>query len=334
MWGRACTPQPLFEDEGGELAELSMISRSKYAKGWGRWLTFLAEHDSDALKLEPADRCSKARLQAYVDHLRRSANSEGTIVNRLQELAVVAKAMAPGFDPRLVNRYISAVRSKAAPVRSKAHVPPADALLDLGLRLMAGAASEANSLDQAVTFRDGLVVAFLTMHPIRRRNLADFKIGRNLIRQGDGYMVVFAASETKNGTPYENRLADVIVEPMKRYLAVFRPVLAARTGRWTRDVGDAVWVSADGSPMTQEGLSGRIDFRTREAFGKSVSLHRFRDSAASALAVRDPARVRVAAPLLGHRSLATTEKHYIQATGLEAQRSFLEVIEQVRRDRR
>jgi integrase len=330
LWAQACAPQSLFEDEGGELGALSSISRAKYAKGWGRWLSFLAEHDPHALQLPPADRCSKARVQAYVDQLRRSGNSEGTIVNRLQELAVVTRVMASGFDPRLINRYISAVRSKARPVRSKSHVRPANELLDLGLRLMA-TAIDAGDLDHAVAFRDGLIVGFLAMHPVRRRNLADFKIGRNLIRQGNGFIVTFAGSETKTGAVFENRLAELLVEPMNQYLRQWRPILAKRTGRWKRDLDDAVWVSVDGSPMSQEGLSGRIELRTLEAFGKAISPHRFRDAAATTLVIEDPARAHVAARLLGHRSLATTEKHYIQASGLEAQRSFLEVMIEARR---
>jgi site-specific recombinase XerD len=200
------------------------------------------------------------------------------------------------------------------------------------MRLMAGASDPAD-LGHAIAYRDGLIIAFLAMHPVRLRNLADFDLGRNLIRQSTGFMVAFTGGETKNGAPYENTLAEFLVASMDQYLRIWRPVLDARTGRWKRDVGDAVWVSSDGSPMSQKGLSGRIELRTREAFGKAMSPHRFRDAAATTLAINDPARVRVAAPVLGHRSLATTEKHYIQASGLQAQRSYLEVIAEARRER-
>lgn len=223
------------------------------------------------------------------------------------------------------------MRSKVKPVRSKAHVRPTNELVDLGVRLMDGASDPAE-IGHSIAYRDGLIIAFLAMHPVRRRNLADFDLGRNLIRQGAGFIVAFSGRETKNHVPYENALAEFLIEPMARYLRTWRPILAGRTGRWKRDVGDAVWVSVDGSPMSQEGLSGRIEMRTKEAFGKAISPHQFRDAAATTLAINDPARVRVAAPVLGHRSLATTDKHYIQATGLQAQRSFLEVIEEARRD--
>ena len=82
--------------------------------------------------------------------------------------------------------------------------------------------------------------------------------------------------------------------------------------------------------MSQEGLSGRIELRTREAFGKAMNPHLFRDAAATTLAIVDPEHVRAAAPVLGHRNFGTTERHYIQAKGLQAQGSLLEVIRGIR----
>lgn len=329
LWAKAFVPQSLFEDDGGRLAHLAEISRLKYAKGWGRWIAFLASHAVETLFLTPAERCTRANLQAYIDHLREAGNSEGTIVNRLGELLAVTAALDPAFDPRLLNRYIAALRSKVKPVRGKSHVRSANELVDLGVRLMESASDTAD-LDHALAFRDGLIIAFLVLHPVRRRNLVNFELGRNLLRQGEGYMVSFAGSETKNGAPLELPLAEMLVEPMKQYLDIWRPVLMVRTGRWTRDVGASVWVSSDGSPLGKEGMSGRIELRTREAFGRAINPHAFRDASATTLTIADPARVRSAVSLLGHRSLATTEKHYIQATGLEAQRSFLEVIAEAR----
>lgn len=329
LWAKACAPQSLFEDDGGGLSHLAEISRNKYSKGWGRWISFLASRAVDALDLTPAERCTKINLQAYIDHLREVGNSDGTVVNRLGELMAVTAALGPAFDPRLLNRYIATLRSKARPVRSKSHVRPADELVDLGVRLMESA-TVPGELEHALAFRDGLIIAFLALHPLRRRNLVNFELGKNLLRQGAGYMVSFSGSETKNGAPLELPLADILVELMNQYLDIWRPVLMARKGRWTRPVGTRVWVSGDGSPLGEEGISGRIELRTRKALGKAINPHAFRDASATTLTIADPARIRSAAPLLGHRSLATTEKHYIQATGLDAQRSYLEVLKAAR----
>jgi len=320
-WALACAPKSPFEDgPGGELAEASPSTRTKYEKGWGRWLAFQAQHAPD-----PASRrtAGKPQLQAFVEHLQAFGNSWGTIHNRLQELAVMLPIMGYDIDQRALDRFLATTRSRVRPVRSKAHVRPATELVDLGFKLMASA-DPLRGLDDAITFRDGLIIAFLALHPVRRRNLAAFDLGINLVPQSNGYMVTFKT--TKTGVPYEAILADALLEAMNKYLTEARPILMAQSGRWKAEIGAAVWVSSDGSPMSQEGLAGRIKLRTQDAFGTAISPHRFRDAAATYLAIADPARVRLAAPLLSHRSLSTTEQHYIQAEGLQAQQTYLKVI--------
>jgi integrase len=70
---------------------------------------------------------------------------------------------------------------------------------------------------------------------------------------------------------------------------------------------------------------------TRKAFGHSVNPHLFRDSAATALAINDPIHVRLAAPLLGHRTFSTIERNYIQAQTIEAHRQFADKLIELRR---
>jgi integrase/recombinase XerD len=328
-WHLACEPVTLFDEEGGELAGKRPISIRKYAKGYGRWLTFLAHHDPAALELTPGERITTPRVKAYEAHLRAAGNGTSTRINRLEELAVAGRVMDPAFSDRYIRRAVSVIRSQSRPVRSKAHLRTSEALVELGFDLIKSATDPQNR-KHALAFRDGLIIAFLALHPVRRRNLADFKLGRNLIQQPTGFLIVFDGDETKSGAPHEARLADVLVEPMSAYLSVWRQMLAARTGRWKDDLKDAVWVSQDGSPLREEGLSGRIELRTRDAFGKAINPHLFRDAAATTVAIVDPEHVRVAAPVLGHRSFSTTERHYIQATGLKAQRSLLEVIGAIR----
>jgi hypothetical protein len=54
----------------------------------------------------------------------------------------------------------------------------------------------------------------------------------------------------------------------------------------------------------------------RELFGNDASTR----------AIVDPARVRVAAPLLGHRTFTTTEPHYQQAQAFDAHRAYVEAL--------
>ena len=78
--------------------------------------------------------------------------------------------------------------------------------------------------------------------------------------------------------------------------------------------------------MTQMALYDRIRTRTKEHFGIAINPHLFRDAAATTLAITDPAHVRIAAPLLGHRTFATTERHYRQARAQQAHRAFVDAL--------
>ena len=101
-----------------------------------------------------------------------------------------------------------------------------------------------------------------------------------------------------------------------------RPVLCGLRNRWTRPVGNALWVSTHGSPMTSIAIYDVFTRRTAEAFGQPINPHLFRDCAATSIAIDDPEHVRIASQILGHRSTATTEHYYNQAQAIDAARRY------------
>ena len=72
--------------------------------------------------------------------------------------------------------------------------------------------------------------------------------------------------------------------------------------------------------MTMRAIYDRIVARTRVAFEKPINPHFFRDVAATTVAHADPKRVRITAQVLGHSTFATTERYYMQAMMVEANR--------------
>jgi integrase/recombinase XerD len=82
----------------------------------------------------------------------------------------------------------------------------------------------------------------------------------------------------------------------------------------------------DGSPMTQMAIYDRVRARTKDRFGVAMNPHLFRDAAATTMAIADPANVRLAAPLLGHRTFTTTERYYRHARALDAHRAFVDIL--------
>ena len=320
-WQLALEPGDYFDDTKGARANHSKKSNDKAEKGYGRYLTYLHLYDRDALLLAPEDRITPERVKAYVGHLQEIGNSTQTLLGRLQELLEVAKVMAPDEDWSFINDRASRVRARHKPVRNKKDIKLSDELLSLGLKLMAKA-GEYEGLEAAILFRDGLLIAYLALVPVRRRNIADLILQENLVAIDGGWLVLYDETETKTHEPHEALLPGILNEPIQSYLTVHRPYLLAREGRWTSDPKGALWISKDGSAMTEMAIYDRVTIRTKDEFGKAMSIHAFRYAAATTLAIADPVHVRIAAPLLGHRTFSTTETYYQQAQTLEAHRDY------------
>ena len=325
LWTTATRPSDLLDPETGARSGHAQRSNATAEKGYGRWLTFLMTTDAGVLSSTPAARIMPERVKAYVECLRELGNASGTILCRLQELCEVAKVMDPDHDWSFLNRISSRVRTWHKPARSKSHLKLSDELLELGLNLVARA-QQSSGLEAAILHRDGLLIGLLSLLPLRRRNLCGLRVGDNLISQETGWLLVLAEHETKTQRSIELPFPQVLDDALKTYLVVHRPYLSLRTGRWMMPLGSELWVSKDGSPMTEIALYDRVRARTAEAFGKPLNLHLFRDAAATTLAIADPEHVRVAAPLLGHASFATTEKYYQQATAMSAHRAYIEAV--------
>jgi hypothetical protein len=79
-------------------------------------------------------------------------------------------------------------------------------LLELGVQLMDESEPVAGvpiSKDDAVLYRDGLMIALLAFIPLRRKNLVSLEIGRHLVQEGDAWFVIIPHNETKTGKPID-----------------------------------------------------------------------------------------------------------------------------------
>ena len=72
--------------------------------------------------------------------------------------------------------------------------------------------------------------------------------------------------------------------------------------------------------MSQESIRRQIKLHTEQAFSRPIHPHLFRDCAATSVAIHDPEHVRYTAQILGHHSLASSQKYYNQSHMLEAGR--------------
>nr|WP_283949934.1 site-specific integrase [Limobrevibacterium gyesilva] len=179
---------------------------------------------------------------------------------------------------------------------------------------MSDASQRDKSLQRALQYRDGLVVALLAARPLRRRNLAGLRIGHSVVQRGGDWWLDIPASETKTKAHISVPLPAILSTAVDSYITVHRDFLIGQRGRWWQDPGAALWISSHGSPMTEMALYDRIVATTRARFGRGINPHFFRDCAATSIAHDDPGHIRMAAPLLGHRTFATTDRYYIQSS--------------------
>jgi integrase/recombinase XerD len=210
----------------------------------------------------------------------------------------------------------------------RSRLRPIEELVAEGYRMMARAEHDRSMspLGRAALFRDGLLISFLGTDPLRRRNLA-LKIGLHLIERGDQFVLKIDGEEMKNRRPYEAVITPRLSRAIRRYLQRHRPVLPNARGRWHAPAADALWISRDGSPCTEQTFENIIRKRTGTGDRKPLSPHIFRSCAATTVAIAAPDLVNVIPAILSHASPRTNEQYYNLAGGLEASRAHRCVLE-------
>lgn len=338
-WAAAIAEDDVLEP-GGLAAGWRPATQRNVAEIWGYYLAWLAGTGQLAAGEPLQQRVSPARLAGFVAALQVRGNGARTRHMRIEALGLFLRVAVPGADRQPVRQLLRRLRvaleaeASARRLRKRARLQSSHDLLALGLALMAKAeVGQLSARRRAVLHRDGLIIALLAARPLRRRNFVALELGRHLLRIGASWRLVIPGAETKTGRPLELPFPPVLLPALERHLAVHRPVLAAGRGRGQGQAGAALWLSAEGGPLSTPMLGCLVKARTQAAFGRSINLHLFRDAAATSVALEDPASVRIAAQVLGHGSFATTERHYNLAQGQKAAESWHRVLDRRRRFR-
>lgn len=325
LWERAMgsDDDPFAQATG---AHLSKASQRCYLFAWRRFLGFLAIHEPTALDEAPAERLTIERVRAFRAHLAET-NTPLSVADVVDGVYKAARIMMQERDWTWL-KGVKARLYAAAP----AHAPGGPVitsfqLLDLGQQLMdetKPAPGTAISKDDAVRYRDGLMIALVAFIPIRPKNLAALEIGRHLVREGVGWFVIIPREEAKTGTPIEFPVPELL----DTYLAIYLDIIRPRMLRHPNCA--ALWVSAKGGALVY-GAIGQIFSRLSRRLGFRITPHDVRDAAATTWAISAPEQIGVARDLLAHSDLRTTIKHYNRARGIEASRAYSQVIAEMRR---
>lgn len=326
-WKRGLSPASLLHSTGHAArwrpGTISKISRAHAC--FLNWLDSTGQLDRNAL---PADRCTPERVDAYCVYLAESVRPT-TIRIHITGLERALSVLQPGADLRFLRQRAARFPKVGDPLKKRQRLKDSATILQLGFDLMAKAETpEKPTRGGAVLYRDGLMIALLAYRPLRLRNFTNIKTTQNLRRSDTGWRLQFSAAETKNHKSWFASFPPQLVPHLESYISVFRPLLL----RNRQDEG-WLWISERSNPLTDNGIFYAITTRTRAAFGKSINPHLFRDSAATSLAVHDPAHVRLGSHVLGN-TFRTMQTHYNQAQCIQASDALNATTDKLRRTKK
>ena len=314
----------LFDDCGAGV-HLAERTRQSMQYAYGKFLAFLSAHDDSLLTRTPAERLNRKIIEEYVKSQPKSCGGV-TLANYLNHLQLAPRYICPSEDWSWLLQIAKRIATQAERKPEKHHLVTSETLYALGMELMDRAVASGKSVrtrSVQTAFRDGLIIALLALIPLRRRTLAALRIGKQLVRSGDVWVLNIGAADIKTKRPIEYPISAELSERIDFYLNQIRP---QTPGAGTHDY---LWASSRSRPMGDGGIYNSVRRRTRKALGFPVNLHRFRSAAATLWSTQDPANVRGVKDLLGHSTFGTTERYYIMSQSRIAGRALSRAVSNV-----
>ena len=323
-WVAACQPAARLK-RGGAAGHLKPVTRQVHERHYGNFLGCLDRSGLLRREAPAAANVTPENVDAYLAEAKAGMSST-TVHVSICCLRRAARYMVPGLELDWLAELAKDL-ALVAHARSKFDrlILP-ERLIEAGLTLIQEAehSQTMTKLAQATQVRNGLMVAMLGFHPIRRKNFAALEIGRSFVKIRGRWWIVLSAEETKENRADERRINKLITPFIDRYLNQYRPVLA-RTDNPTA----ALWLSAnDGATITAKQVGRLIRVTTLSTVGVAVSPHLFRTSAATAAAVYGGDNPYLGSAILHNADPRVTLEHYNRATSLTAAESLRQLIRQ------
>jgi site-specific recombinase XerD len=301
------------------------------AQNFGRWLTFLDGRGELDDRVPPEQLVTPARVAAYLRELQEMGYHPQSIVLAISGISCAMKVFAPAQDWRWIwapNGVKLAPRLKGR--RKEFAVPHPSDLYGWGLELLSQADEQKRRRDRLAQYRDGLMICLLAGRAIRRRSFAAMQIGKHLYRDKDGWRLKFEPEDVKNRRWIEVSAPKTLEPWIDRYLSEIRPALLLRTkkGVAANRIGKAataLWVSVDGTDLTELGLTSVIWNSSSRKFTQPFATHRFRHAVGTFDPVEDPEHPGIATSLLAIGA-KMHEKHYNRARDHVAETKFHEAL--------
>ena len=313
----AYEPGDLFDGTAGPGAHLAEGTRGAIRFTYRRWLGFLKAKYPGDFSMLPAERITPQRVRAFIDHLSAEIGPSSVAV-ACERLNAAARLIAPKTDWAWLRLIKARLAFWALPQDRFDRLVPPWQTLDFGIELMDAALTLPidGHKQREVQYRDGLLLALLSLWPIRRRSLAALTVSRHLEFDDAGVNILLHRADTKSRRAESFRWPEQLLPYFMRYLKEIRPILLGHSEH------DGFWASYHGGPLGGDRLYDIARARTVAKFGKAMSLHDFRRAAATFLAMDAPEKIGLIPGVLQHASPDVSDQHYNLARSMQAGRRF------------
>jgi hypothetical protein len=229
-------PGDVFDDTAGPGAHLSEGSRRMIKSTYRRWLGFLRANYPDELSMPPQERITVERVRAFIDHLSAHIRPSSVAI-AAAHLYDAARLIAPSTDWAWLRGIKSRLTSSARPLDRYDRLVQPVQTLNFGFELMDSALSlpTGRRKQREIQYRDGLLLALLSLCLLRRRSLAALTVSRHFEFDEAGVNILLHPPDTKSKRGETFRVPEQILPYIMHYLKEIRPVLVdgrAHDGFW------------------------------------------------------------------------------------------------------
>ncbi|MGO9235046.1 MAG: site-specific integrase [Methylocella sp.] len=350
-WERAIAPRARLR-KGGAGTHLARITQNDLARRYGYFVDHLMRNDIFKPDAPPAGQVTPDRVETFVEELRARVSSV-TTANTIHKLRRAAELLDPNRDFTWLAELEKDFALMMRPQSKDHRIVDPDRLFEAGLALIEEATDNPAlmPLRRARQVRNGLMVALLTLCPIRLKNFAALELQASFRRVGRRWWIVLDRKDTKSRRPDERRVPRDLDAAIEAYLLIHRPVLAAAKTRGRVETSDPqdrfarlpstpassadplaniagpLWLTSNtGQGMTYSAVERIITETTRLTLGVAVSPHLIRTCAATAIYTHAGDNPNLASGVLQHIDRRVTEEHYNRATSISAARQYAEIV--------